>query len=61
VDLKGNRGWPIYVGQTKEFGKRVRNHLRTSENLAQAHNSIRSRIEAILHDRHVPIFEVLDR
>lgn len=61
VDLKGNPGWPIYVGQTKEFGKRVRNHLRTSEKLAQAHDSIRKRIRAILHSEHVPIFEVLDR
>jgi hypothetical protein len=61
VDLKGNRGWPIYVGQTKEFGKRVRNHLRTSEKVAQAHDSIRSRIKAILHDREVPIFDMLDR
>ena len=61
LDLKGNWGWPIYVGQTKEFGKRVRNHLRTSEKLAQAHDSVRKRIRQILHDGHVPIFEVLDR
>lgn len=61
VDLKGNRGWPIYVGQSKEFGKRVRNHLRTSEKLAQAHDSVRKRIKEILHDGYVPVFEVLDR
>lgn len=61
VDLKGNIGWPIYVGQSKEFGKRVRNHLRTSEKQAQAHDSVRKRISEILHDGHVPVFEVLDR
>lgn len=61
VDLKGNLGWPIYVGQSKEFGKRVRNHLRTSEKLAQAHDSVRRRIREILHDGQVPMFEVLDR
>jgi hypothetical protein len=61
VDLKGNSGWPVYVGQSKEFGKRVRNHLRTSEKLAQAHDSVRRRIQEILHNGHVPIFEVLDR
>jgi hypothetical protein len=61
LDLKGNVGWPIYVGQSKELGKRVRNHLRTSEKLSQAHDSVRKRIKAILHDGHVPIFEVLDR
>ena len=61
LDLKRNPGWPIYVGQSKEFGKRVRNHLRTSEKLAQAHDSVRKRIRQILHDGHVPIFEVLDR
>jgi len=61
LDLKGNRGWPIYVGQSKEFGTRVYNHLRKSEKLAQAHDSIRKRIREILHDGHVPIFEVLDR
>ena len=60
-DLRGNPGWPIYVGQSKEFGKRVRNHLRTSEKLAQAHDSVRKRIREILHEGHVPIFEVLDR
>ncbi len=60
-DLKGNAGWPFYVGQSKEFGKRVRNHLRTSEKLAQAHDSVRKRIRQILHSGHVPIFEVLDR
>ena len=61
VDLKGNLGWPIYVGQSKEFGKRVRNHLRTSEKLAQAHDSVRKPVREILHDGHVPSFEVLDR
>jgi len=61
VDLKGHIGWPIYVGQSKEFGKRVRNHLRTSEKQARALDSVRKRITEILHDGHVPIFEVLDR
>ena len=58
LDLKGNPVWPIYVGQSKEFGKRLRNHLRTSEKLAQAHDSVRKRFRQILHDGHVPIFEV---
>lgn len=61
LDLKGNRGWPIYVGQSKEFGKRVRNHLRTSEKLARSHDSVRRRFKEILHAGHVPMFEVLDR
>jgi hypothetical protein len=60
-DLRGNRGWPIYVGQSKEFGKRVRNHLRTSEKLAQGHDSVKKRFKEILHAGHVPRFEVLDR
>lgn len=60
-DLKGNPGWPIYVGQSKELGTRVRNHLRTSEKRAQAHDSVRKRIREILHEGYVPIFEVLDR
>ncbi len=60
-DLKGNLGWLIYVGQSKEFGTRVYNHLRKSEKLTQSHDSVRKRIKAILHSRHVPIFEVLDR
>jgi hypothetical protein len=53
LDLKGNVGWPIYVGQSKEFGTRVRNHLRKSEKLSQAHDSVRKRISEILHDGHV--------
>lgn len=61
LDLKGNPGWPFYVGQSKEFGKRVRNHLRTSEKLAQPHDSVRKRIKEILHAGQVPTFEVLDR
>lgn len=61
MDLKGNPGWPIYVGQSGEFGKRVRNHLRKSEKLANVSDSVRKRIKDILHDREVPIFEVLDR
>jgi hypothetical protein len=60
-DKKGNIGWPIYVGQSGEFGKRVYNHLRKSEKLARVDDSVKKRIKDILHDRHVPIFEVLDR
>src|SRR5688500_15843280 len=44
VDLKGNQaGWPIYVGQTDQFGRRVRNHLRKSEKLARAGTGIKAR------------------
>lgn len=61
-DLKGNlEGWPIYVGQTDEFGKRVRNHLRNSEKLARKGRSIKARIKELLHAGVVPNFEVLDR
>lgn len=49
-DLRGNvAGWPIYVGQTDEFGKRVRNHLRKSEKLARKGKGIKSRLKALLH------------
>jgi hypothetical protein len=61
-DLKGNsEGWPIYVGQTDEFSKRVRNHLRSSEKLARKGRGIKARIKDLLHADVVPNFEVLDR
>ncbi len=46
---------------SRRLGKRVRNHLRTSEKQARAHDSVRTRISKILHEWHVLIFEVLDR
>jgi len=61
VDRKGNSGWPIYVGQSKDFGTRVRNHLRTSEKRASGNTSIKRRMKEILHAGHVPIFDILDR
>lgn len=61
-DLKrNNAGWPIYVGQSDEFGRRVRNHLRNSEKLARKGSGIKARIKALLHSGVVPNFEVLDR
>lgn len=61
-DLRGNNaGWPIYVGQTDEFGNRVRNHLRKSEKLARRGKGIKARLKELLHDGVVPNFEVLDR
>lgn len=62
ADKKGNpAGWPVYVGQTEEFGKRVRNHLRKSERLARAGTGIKARVKALLHAGVVPNFEVIDR
>ena len=62
ADLRGNTsGWPVYVGQTDEFGKRVRNHLRKSENLARRGKGIKYRLRELLHAGVVPNFDVLDR
>jgi len=61
-DLRGNpAGWPVYVGQTDEFGRRVRNHLRKSEKLARKGKGIKYRLKELLHAGVVPNFEVLDR
>jgi len=61
-DLRGNvSGWPVYVGQTDEFGKRVRNHLRKSEKLARQGKGVKARLKELLHAGVVPNFEVLDR
>ncbi|MCL6683453.1 GIY-YIG nuclease family protein [Sphingomonas alba] len=61
-DLRGNpAGWPVYVGQTDEFGQRVRNHLRKSEKLARKGKGIKYRLKELLHAGVVPNFEVLDR
>lgn len=61
-DLRGNpAGWPVYVGQTDEFGKRVRNHLRKAEKNARKGKGIKARLKELLHAGVVPAFEVLDR
>lgn len=61
-DLRGSlSGWPMYVGQTDEFGRRVRNHLRKSEKLARKGNGVKYRLKELLHAGVVPNFEVLDR
>ena len=61
-DLRGNpAGWPVYVGQTDEFAKRVRNHLRKSEKLARKGVGIKYRLKELLQAGVVPNFEVLDR
>jgi hypothetical protein len=51
----------VYVGQTDEFGRRVRNHLRKSEKLARKGSGVKFRLKALLHAGAVPNFEVLDR
>ena len=62
ADLRGDAaGWPVYVGQTDEYGRRVRNHLRKSEKLARRGKGIKYRLKALLHAGVVPNFEVLDR
>jgi hypothetical protein len=61
-DLRGNvSGWPVYVGQTDDFGRRVRNHLRKSEKLARKGKGVKVRLKKLLHAGAVPNFEVLDR
>jgi hypothetical protein len=61
-DLKGNpEGWPVYVGQTDDFGKRVCQHLRKSEKLARKGKGVKYRLKELLHAGSVPNFEVLDR
>lgn len=61
-DMKGNpAGWPIYVGQTDQFGRRVSNHLKKSEKLARKGDGIKSQLKKLLHSGVVPAFEVLDQ
>lgn len=61
-DHRGNQaGTPIYIGQTKEFAKRVLNRFMTSEKRAKAHDSIERRVSDLLHQDVVVRYEVLER
>jgi hypothetical protein len=61
-DKRGNSaGTPIYIGQTKEFSKRVLNRFMKSEKLAKAKDSIERRITDLLHADVVARYEVLER
>lgn len=60
-DQKGNTGRPIYVGQTKEFGTRVRSRFDKCEKAATGKDSIEKRVADLLHEGIVATYEVLDR
>lgn len=60
-DRRGNTGVPIYVGQTKEFPKRVRSRFDKCEKLATKKDSIEKRVADLLHLGWVPSYEVLER
>jgi hypothetical protein len=61
-DRRGNQaGTPIYIGQTKQFAKRVLNRFMTSEKAAKAHDSIERRVTDLLHQDVVVRYEVLER
>ncbi|WPZ03948.1 hypothetical protein T8S45_14155 [Blastomonas marina] len=63
VDKRGNSGVPIYVGQTKEYPKRVLKRFRTCEKVALKKKSdcVEKRVRDLLHAGIVPTYEVLDR
>jgi hypothetical protein len=61
-DHRGNlAGTPIYIGQTKQFAKRVLNRFMTSEKQAKAQDSIERRVADLLHQDVVVRYEVLER
>ncbi len=60
-DKRGNPGLPIYVGQTKEFGRRVRSRFDRCEKVATARDSIERRVAELLHQGIVAQYEVLER
>ena len=61
-DHRGNSaGTPIYIGQTKQFAKRVLNRFMTSEKQAKARDSIERRVTDLLHQDIVVRYEVLER
>ena len=60
-DKRGNTGVPIYVGQTKEFGRRVRSRFDRCEKAATARDSIERRLSELLHLGIVAQYQVLER
>jgi hypothetical protein len=61
-DLKGNpAGWPIYIGQTKQFGVRVRGRFMECERNATVRDTIERRVADCLHQGVVVHYEVLER
>jgi len=61
-DKKGSHaGTPVYVGQSKEFGTRVRSHFMNCEKAAGSKDCIEKRLADLLHVGVVAKFEVLDR
>lgn len=60
-DKRGGLGVPIYVGQTKEFGRRVRSRFDRCEKAATAKDSVERRIAELLHEGIVAQYEVLER
>lgn len=61
-DKLGNpAGTPIYVGQSKEFGKRVRSRFDKCEKAGTARDNIERRVADLLRAGEVPRYEVLER
>ncbi len=61
-DKLGNpKGTPIYVGQSKEFGTRVRSRFDKCEKAATAKDSVERRVTDLLHEGWVAPYEVLER
>jgi hypothetical protein len=61
-DRRGNpAGTPIYVGQSKEFGKRVRSRFDKCEKAATNKDRIEKRVADLLHQGIVVRYEVLER
>ncbi len=61
-DKLGNpTGTPIYVGQSKEFGKRVKSRFDKCEREATLKDSVDRRVADLLHAGHVARYEVLER
>jgi hypothetical protein len=61
-DRRGNpAGTPIYVGQTKEFSKRVRSRFMKCEKEATNKDAVEKRVADLLHCDIVVRYEVLER
>lgn len=62
ADNRGNAaGTPIYVGQSKEFGTRVKSRFEKCEKAATVKDNVERRVADILHAGHVARYEVLER
>lgn len=61
-DFRGNAaGYPIYIGQSKNFSTRVLRRFLTSEKKATKKDSIDKRVSDLLHQNIVVEYEVLER